>query len=698
MITIQLLGGACLRAGDAPIMGPPAQRHRIALLALIVAAWPQPVSRDRAMALLWPERDLAGARRLLNLAVHVLRSALGEGAIGSAGDGLLLDPSRVNCDLHQLRSAIAANAPERIVQLYTGPLLDGFHLTESSEFGYWLDEHRSELAHAYIGALLTVAQRQEHTGDLHGRIGTCRRLVAADPHSGVHALALMEALDAAGDRAGALQHAAEHARRLATDLRLEPDPAVKAMAERLRAAPARRSLAAAIAVLPFLNLSGDAEHEYFTEGITEDVIAHLSRSRTLQVIARASTMAFRQRQQPIGEIARRLSAGTVLDGSVRWAGDRVRIVVTLVEAATGQHRWNETYDRQVTDIFAVQTEVALQIAAALEAELSPAQPAGVRKEPTRDVQAYRLFLQGRRWLTLYSAEGYAHALEYFERALARDPDFALAWADLAITYTEMTETGAAAATEAYQRAAAAAANALRLDPELSAAHVTLGFIRMVHDFDWAAAEQAFKRALELSPSNADAYNLYGRLCAAHERYDEAVALLQRAQELDPLAHRVDIATGLLRAGRYVEATRRAEEAVELDPEIARAHATLGWAYFLTGRREEGVAELERAVALSAGNSLWLSQLGEAYAMVGQEERAREILRQMEERARSSYVSAYHFAYIYAGLGEADRAMDFLERAVAERAGPAYGVKGSFLLASLHGHPRFRALLRQMNLE
>src|SRR5712675_2157301 len=187
MITVQLLGGASLRSGDAPLSGPPAQRHRIALLTLIVAAWPQSLSRDRAMALLWPERDTASARRLLNLAVHVLRAALGDGAIAST------------CDLHELRSAIAANAPENVVRLYAGPLLDGFHLDDSTDFGYWLDERRSEINHAYIGALLALAARQEQSGDVHGRVGTCRRLVASDPHSGVYAQALMRALDAAGD-------------------------------------------------------------------------------------------------------------------------------------------------------------------------------------------------------------------------------------------------------------------------------------------------------------------------------------------------------------------------------------------------------------------------------------------------------------------------------------------------------------------
>jgi TolB-like protein/Tfp pilus assembly protein PilF len=706
MITVQLLGGAYLRSGDAPIGGPPAQRHRIALLTLIVATWPQPLSRDRAMALLWPERDLANARRLLNLAVHVLRSALGEGVIASTGDGLLLNPSHLSCDLHDLRAAIAEGASERVARLYTGPLLDGFFLGDSTEFGYWLDQHRSELTHAYIGALLALAGHQERSGDVHGRVGTCLRLVAADPHSGVYAQALMRALDAAGDRAGAIQHAGEHARRLRADLELEPDPDVAALAEQLHSAPAKRQPAqngpgrarsSSVAVLPFLNLSGEPEHDYFADGITEDVIAHLSRIRALQVISRTSVMPFKQRQHTLKEIGRTLGATTLLDGSVRHIGDRVRIVATLVDVETDRQLWAETYDRRMTDIFAIQTDVALQMAAALEAKLSPDEQTRVRREPTKDVQAYRLFLQGRRWFTRYTPEACDRAIEYFDRAIARDPAFALAWANLAMAYTDLAETGAVAPDGAYRRATEAAATALRLDPELGAAHVTMGYLKTVREFDWPGAEQAFKRALELNPSNADAYNLYGRFCAGLERYDESIAMLQRAQELDPLAHRVDLATTLLRAGRYDQAVLRAEEAVELDPGQDRGRATLGWAYFLSGRQAEGLAELERAVSVSPGNTLWLGQLGQAHAMAGHGTRAREILRDLEERAQSAYVSPYHFAYICTGLGDAERAMDWLERAVAERTGPVYGIKGAFLLTPLHAHPRFQALLRQMSL-
>jgi adenylate cyclase len=186
------------------------------------------------------------------------------------------------------------------------------------------------------------------------------------------------------------------------------------------------------------------------------------------------------------------------------------------------------------------------------------------------------------------------------------------------------------------------------------------------------------------------------MCAALERYDESISLLQRAQELDPLARRCDAATMLLRAGRVEEAIRRAESAVELDP-VDRACATLGWAYFLSGRHDEALAQLERAASTSPASTIWLAQLGQAYAMTGDRARARQILRSLEEKARESYVSPYHFAYVLTGLGEMDRAMDYLERAVAERTGASYGIKGSFLFKSLRGHPRFSALLRQMNL-
>jgi TolB-like protein len=704
MITVQLLGGATLRSGEAPIGGPPTQRHRIALLTLIVAAWPQPLARDRATALLWPERDTASARRLLNLAVHVLRGALGDGVIISAADALLVDPSRLWCDLHELRLAIAARDADRIVQCYTGPLLDGFHLDDSVEFEYWLDERRRELGHAYVGALRAVAERQQADRDAHGRVSTCRRLVAADPHSGAYALTLMHALEAAGDRIGAIQHAAEHAQRLRADLELEPDADVVALAERLRTAPSTRRSASnvaprhsvSIAVLPFRNLSTDPDNACFADGITEDVIANLSKIRALTVISRTSVMQFKDSRPSLREVATALGASVVLAGSVRRAEDRVRIVAQLMDAETDRHLWSETYDRRLSDIFAIQSEVALRIASALEAELSPDEQSRVRRKPTADLQAYHLFLQGRQLHARYTTDSMFGSIRFYERAIARDADFAAAHAGLALVCAELGEMGALEPDTAYARAAEEVAHALRLDPDLDTAHCTAGFIRALRDFDWTGADRAFERALELNPSSADAYDTYGRVCAGIAQYDRAIALLERAAALDPLVHRVDLVTTLLRAGRTREAIAHAEATLELDAHD-RVRATLGWAYFLDGRHAEGIASLEQAVAMAPGTLMWLAQLGEACGLAGHEARARAILHELTERSRESYVPPYYFAYVHTGLGDAERALDYLERAVEERAGPVYSIKGSFLLAPLRDHPRFGALLRSMNL-
>ena len=291
-------------------------------------------------------------------------------------------------------------------------------------------------------------------------------------------------------------------------------------------------------------------------------------------------------------------------------------------------------------------------------------------------------------------------IEYFQHAIVKDPGYSLAYVGLALAYAELGlghGAGALKPREAYQHARKAVAKALELDEGLGEAHGMLAFLRVACDFDWTGAEREFKRAFELNPGNADIYALYGHMLSALERYDEAVDALTRAQQLDPLAHRSDLAATLLRVGRYDEAVRAAALVIDLDPHYSMGHATLGWAYLKKGMYAKGLAELERAIALAPGNTLFLAQLGQAYALVGQVEQARDVLKQLQGLSQRRYVSPYHMAYVYTGLGEPDRAMDSLERAYEERAGGVYGIKGSFLFTTLRSHPRFAALLRKMNL-
>jgi eukaryotic-like serine/threonine-protein kinase len=473
-----------------------------------------------------------------------------------------------------------------------------------------------------------------------------------------------------------------------------------AFAKALTAPAAVQPRARSVAVLPFLNFSTDPENEFFADGITEDVTAQLSKIRSLKVISRTSVMPFKKREQSLREIGAQLDVATLLEGSVRRAGSRVRIVAQLIDAETDRHLWAQTYDRDLTDIFAIQTDVALQIAAALEAELSPEEKHRLHKQQTDDLQAYQYYVLGQQCLTRWTQEGIDKGIQYLEQAAARDPAYALPYAALGYVYTDMGlgVAGALPSDEAFRRAKAAVARALEIDPGLAEAHAVLGYLKCGSDFDWPGAEAEFKRAIELNPNSGNAYDYYGLMLAALERYDEALVMQQRAHELDPLVHRgTDIATTLLRAGRYDEALGVVTRVLDVDPHYGLGHTTLGWTYFLKGLRDQGIAELWKAVSLSPDSTMYLGQLGEALGMVGRMEEARELLRRLDELSTQRYVSPYHMAYIYTGLGEHERALDFLERAYEERAGAVFGIKGSFLFTPLRSHPRFIALLRKMNL-
>jgi serine/threonine-protein kinase len=471
----------------------------------------------------------------------------------------------------------------------------------------------------------------------------------------------------------------------------------QAFAEALTVSSGARTASPVVAVLPFRTVGTDPDNELFADGITEDVIIHLSKLRTLDVIARSSAMAFKERTQGMAEIAAALNATALLDGSVRRAGNRVRIVVELVDPRTLQHLWAETYDRELTDIFAIQTDVALRIASALQAELSTDERARIGRGQTSDLRAYGLFLQGRQHVIRFTRSGMLEAVACYERAAEVDPAYARAHAGAAQAWSELGETGGYEPREAFRNAKAAATRALELDPQLADALCVLGHIKGAHEFDWTGAEALFMQALALQPGHADAYDLYGRLCTAQGRYEEGVEMARRAQELDPMAHRSDLISALQRAGRNEEALREAERAVALDPAYDRLRAAYGWALTLMGRPDEGIAQLEKAMQLSPESAQWRAQHAQALAYMGRTDEARAILSELRSPPAGRYVSPYHIAYVHVGLGEHDAAVDSLERAFEAGAGAIYAIKCSFLFRPLRGHPRFEALVRRMNL-
>ena len=456
-----------------------------------------------------------------------------------------------------------------------------------------------------------------------------------------------------------------------------------------------------VAALPFLNLSPDPENESFADGMTEDVIAQLSKIGDLKVISRTSVMPFKQRQQSLREMAAILGVETILDGSVRRSGMRVRIVAQLIEADTEQHLWAETYDRDLDDVFEIQSHVALQIAAALETELSPGVKTRIEKRPTSSLEAYHLYLEGRHCTYRYTEEGILRGLELFDRALQRDPDYALAHDGKSMAYI-LSGLGYCSSGlrpgEAFVKAREAAIRALEIDSDLADAHAHLGFVKMASEFDWSGAEAELQRALELNPGNAEIHAFWGLLLSSLERHEESIRALKKARELDPLAaaHASDLATKMLRAGHYDAAAREARHLLELEPRFPMAHSTMGWAYLRQGRTDDGLRALAEAVEVAPGNTMFLAQLGQAYAEVGMPEEARAVLDQLRQIGQKRYVSPYHMAYLHTGLGDHDRAIDCLEQAYEEHASGFYGVKGSFLFGPLRGQPRFQALLERMN--
>jgi len=462
------------------------------------------------------------------------------------------------------------------------------------------------------------------------------------------------------------------------------------------AAPAKRP---ALVVLPLEDLSGDPEQAFFADGLTEALTSELASIRSLKVISRTSAMRYKGAGRPLPEIAAELGVEYAVEGSVQRAGDRVRITAQLLHARDDEHLWARSYDRELTDVFAIQSDVALCVAEALRATLSPQERVRLGHQPTGDLQAYQLYLQGRYSFGRYTAEGIRRGIAYFEQAVAADPGFALAHVGVARAYAELGHSGIdeLPPDESFARARAAVQRAIALDEELGEAHGILALLMLAYDYDWVGAEREFERALELSPNGADIYDHYGWLCQGLERYDDAIRLLRRARELDPYSHQTDLATTLLRAERYGEALEEAHRIIEFDPRLARGHSILGWAHLLSGRPAEGVVELELAVELSSESTLFLGQLGQAYALAGRPDDARRILRDLLELGERRHVSPYHLAYVHTGLGEHDQAIACLERAVEERDGLAWGIKGSFLFRSLRSHAGFAGLLRRLNL-
>jgi len=459
-----------------------------------------------------------------------------------------------------------------------------------------------------------------------------------------------------------------------------------------------------LAVLPFANLSADKDNEYFSDGLAEDIIDALAQLPGLRVMARTSSFSFRGKEQDVRKIGAELNVEHILEGSVRRAGNRLRVTAQLVTASDGYHLWSQRFDREMTDVFAIQDEISQAIVEKLRVQLVGDRP--LVKRYTESLAAYDLCLKARYHLMKLTEEGREAGRKYCEQAIALDPSYALAHVVLAESCFWSAYWGSTDPRESFPRAKSAALEALRLDDTIADAHSAMGTVLGSGEFDWHGAEREFRRAQELNPSSGAARYDYAWCYAMWfllplGRTEQALTELRRALELDPLDPFYNALVGcLLYLTRQFEpAIAQLRHAIDLDPTFFFSHWFLSIACRMAGRLHEGIAAAEKANELSGGTAMTLGSLGSAYALAGRTAEAHQLLDELTERRRSSYVPASAVAFVHGGLGEWDATLEWIERAVEER-DPATvtALKISPHYDSLRSRPVYQALLRTMNLE
>jgi adenylate cyclase len=454
-----------------------------------------------------------------------------------------------------------------------------------------------------------------------------------------------------------------------------------------------------IAVLPFVNMSADAENEYFADGITEELITELSRIAELSVIARTSVMKFKGTEQSIAEIGRELNVGTVLEGSVRKAGDQVRISAQLIDVASEAHLWADDYDRSLEAIFAIQSDVAEQVAESLKIALTKQVQQSIQTPGTTNVNAYQLYLEA---LDANARGDVPESVEMLREAVSLDPSYAAAWAALAEFTNSLFWYVDIPAIEAYRQATHAAERALALDDSLARAHLALARAKLFGDFDWNAAERGFERAIALSPSFAKAHQIYAHyfLLAVKGRNDDALVEIKRALELDPLWRESWESLGWIHYHRKEfdqarVAFRRKRKMVPDDP---WPRIGIGQSLVFEGRYDEGIAEIQKAVELAPDYHFLLGYLAWANGMAGRDEEAKDAVSRLKEAAETDDISPMAFAWAYTGMGEIDNAVAALEQAYEVRDFAIIFIRVPEFYDVLSGDHRYRALLERMGLE
>jgi TolB-like protein/Tfp pilus assembly protein PilF len=457
-----------------------------------------------------------------------------------------------------------------------------------------------------------------------------------------------------------------------------------------------------IAVLPFVDMSPQKDQEYFCDGIAEELINGLTHVRDLRVVARTSAFAFKDKDIDVREIGRTLNVDTVLEGSIRKAGTRLRITAQLVKVDDGFHLWSEKFDREMEDIFAIQDEISKAIVDNMKVKLLAREKAAIEKLLTDDPEAYNLYLKGLYFAYKPSAEAFQKALDYFGEAIDKDPDFALAYAGIANVYATLGILNLVSPTDIMPKAKTALRKALELDDRLAEAYLQMANIAFYFEWDWETADQCYKRAIAINPGYAAVHGWYGWNCLGRGRYDEAIREIKLAQKLDPLMPLLyAFSVGIHGAsGRVDEAIEDFHKATELDPNIGLAYFHAGVAFFRKGSMGEAIEAFQKSIELAVYAGWAEALLGLSSLKKGKREEAEQILEDMLEQKKKTNVSSTSIALLWGALGNLDKAFEFFDKAYEEHDSLMVYVHiyANFTVPAIPKDPRFKSLLKKMKLD
>lgn len=459
--------------------------------------------------------------------------------------------------------------------------------------------------------------------------------------------------------------------------------------------------AASLAVLPFENLSGNLGEEYFVDGMTDELITSLAKVSSLRVISRTSVMRYKGTREPLRQIAREPGVDAIVEGSVVRSGNQLRVTAQLIDARTDRHIWADSYAQELGNVVSLQNQIAAAITGQIRAKLTPEERQQLARASPVNPEAHEAYLKGRYFWNRRTEKDLAKAIQYFEDAIQKDPNYAPAYAGMADAHMILGSfvLNARRPDEVFPKAEIEARKALELDETLAEAHGVLGSIRTLYDWDRQATEREYKRALELNPSYAVGHQWYGLYLSQIGLHDEAIAETRRALQLDPLSVGISSALGLRLyfARRYDQAIKQFADALELDSDHALAYLWLGRTYEQKGNHRQAIIEIQKAAALAQGSPLFVAELGCAYGLAGRRNEALKVLDELHKLSKDHYVSAYDQVIVYLGLGEKEQAFAWLQRAVQERSPMLVNLKVDPALDPLRSDARFRTIMQRLGL-